>query len=207
MTTTPHPALALIEQRISANRFDATHTLADDDIARLVQLATRAPTAYNLQNWRFVAVRTPAAKARLRAVAQDQAKVTEAAVCFIACGVLAEPQALAGRLQPFVDTGLMPPEMAQGWQQAAARQYATPQAARDEAVRSAAFGAMTLMHAAQALGLASCAMTGFDAEGVAGAFGLDGSEVPVLLLAVGRAAPGNWPQKPRRPLAQVLEFA
>ena len=61
--TTTHPALTLIEQRISANRFDATHTLADAEIERLVHLATRAPTAYNLQNWRFIAVRTPVGRA------------------------------------------------------------------------------------------------------------------------------------------------
>ena len=205
--TTTHPTLALIEQRISANRFDDSHSLADAEIARLVQLATRAPTAYNLQNWRFIAVRTPAAKARLRALAQDQAKVQEAAVCFIVCGVLADPEALAERLQPSVDAGFLPAAMAQGWLQAAQQQYASAQAVRDEAVRSASFGAMTLMHAAQALGLASCAMTGFDAEGVAASFGLASEEVPVMLVTVGRAAPGNWPQKPRRPLDQVLEFA
>lgn len=205
--TTIHPTLTLIEQRISANRFDASHHLADADISRLVQLATRAPTAYNLQNWRFIAVRTPAAKASLRAVAQDQAKVQEAAVCFIVCGVLADPEALAERLQPSVDAGFMPAAMAQGWLQAAQQQYASAQAVRDEALRSASFGAMTLMHAAQALGLASCAMTGFDAEGVAASFGLAREEVPVMLVTVGRAAPGNWPQKPRRPLDQVLEFA
>lgn len=205
--TTIHPTLTLIEQRISANRFDASHHLADADISRLVQLATRAPTAYNLQNWRFIAVRTPAAKTSLRAVAQDQAKVQEAAVCFIVCGVLADPEALAERLQPSVDAGFMPAAMAQGWLQAAQQQYASAQAVRDEALRSASFGAMTLMHAAQALGLASCAMTGFDAEGVAASFGLAREEVPVMLVTVGRAAPGNWPQKPRRPLDQVLEFA
>ncbi|KGG86310.1 MULTISPECIES: nitroreductase family protein [Comamonas] len=205
--TTPHPTLALIEQRISANRFDDSHSLADAEIARLVQLATRAPTAYNLQNWRFIAVRTPAAKARLRALAQDQAKVQEAAVCFIVCGVLADPEALAERLQPFVDGGFMPAAMAQGWLQAAQQQYASAQAVRDEALRSASFGAMTLMHAAQAMGLASCAMTGFDAEGVTSSFGLASEEVPVMLVTVGRAAAGNWPQKPRRPLEQVLEFA
>lgn len=205
--TTLHPTLILIEQRISANRFDTSHDLADADISRLVQLATRAPTAYNLQNWRFIAVRTPGAKARLRAVAQDQAKVQEAAVCFIVCGVLADPEALAERLQPSVDAGFMPAAMAQGWLQAAQQQYASAQAVRDEALRSASFGAMTLMHAAQALGLASCAMTGFDAEGVAASFGLASEEVPVMLVTVGRAAPGNWPQKPRRPLDQVLEFA
>ena len=205
--TTTHPTLALIEQRISANRFDDSHSLADAEIARLVQLATRAPTAYNLQNWRFIAVRTPAAKARLRALAQDQAKVQEAAVCFIVCGVLADPEALAERLQPFVDGGFMPAAMAQGWLQAAQQQYASAQAVRDEALRSASFGAMTLMHAAQAMGLASCAMTGFDAEGVTSSFGLASEEVPVMLVTVGRAAAGNWPQKPRRPLEQVLEFA
>jgi len=205
--TTTHPTLALIEQRISANRFDDSHSLADAEIARLVQLATRAPTAYNLQNWRFIAVRTPAAKARLRALAQDQAKVQEAAVCFIVCGVLADPEALAERLQPFVNEGFMPAAMAQGWLQAAQQQYASAQAVRDEALRSASFGAMTLMHAAQAMGLASCAMTGFDAEGVTSSFGLAREEVPVMLVTVGRAAAGNWPQKPRRPLEQVLEFA
>ena len=205
--TTTHPTLALIEQRISANRFDDSHSLADAEIARLVQLATRAPTAYNLQNWRFIAVRTPAAKARLRALAQDQAKVQEAAVCFIVCGVLADPEALAERLQPFVDGGFMPAAIAQGWLQAAQQQYASAQAVRDEALRSASFGAMTLMHAAQAMGLASCAMTGFDAEGVTSSFGLAREEVPVMLVTVGRAAAGNWPQKPRRPLEQVLEFA
>jgi len=205
--TTTHPTLALIEQRISANRFDDSHSLADAEIARLVQLATRAPTAYNLQNWRFIAVRTPVAKARLRALAQDQAKVQEAAVCFIVCGVLADPEALAERLQPFVDGGFMPAAMAQGWLQAAQQQYASAQAVRDEALRSASFGAMTLMHAAQAMGLASCAMTGFDAEGVTSSFGLAREEVPVMLVTVGRAAAGNWPQKPRRPLEQVLEFA
>lgn len=205
--TTLHPTLTFIEQRISANRFDTSHHLADADISRLVQLATRAPTAYNLQNWRFIAVRTPGAKARLRAVAQDQAKVQEAAVCFIVCGVLADPEALAERLQPSVDAGFMPSAMAQGWLQAAQQQYASAQAVRDEALRSASFGAMTLMHAAQALGLAPCAMTGFDAEGVAASFGLASEEVSVMLVTVGRAAPGNWPQKPRRPLDQVLEFA
>ncbi|MGU3625622.1 nitroreductase family protein [Comamonas sp. C24C] len=193
--TTLHPTLTLIEQRISANRFDTSHHLADADISRLVQLATRAPTAYNLQNWRFIAVRTPGAK------------VQEAAVCFIVCGVLADPEALAERLQPSVDAGFMPAAMARGWLQAAQQQYASAQAVRDEALRSASFGAMTLMHAAQALGLASCAMTGFDAEGVAASFGLASEEVPVMLVTVGRAAPGNWPQKPRRPLDQVLEFA
>ena len=50
-------------------------------------------------------------------------------------------------------------------------------------------------------------MTGFDAAGVAQAFGLRQEEVPVMLVAMGYAQEGNWPQKPRRPVNDVLELA
>jgi nitroreductase len=201
------PAIALIERRVSANRFDAGHALTDAEIEELVRLATRAPTAYNLQNWRFIALRSPAAKARLRSLAYGQAKVSEAAVTFIICGVLPDHAAIPQRLLPFVKAGYMPTSTVLGWQEGARAQYADPQRARDEAMRSASLGAATLIYAAEALGLASGPMVGFDAEGVMREFGLGPNEMPVMLVAVGRAAPGNWPQKPRRPLAEVLEIA
>ena len=65
---------------------------------------------------------------------------------------------------------------------------------------------MTLMLAAQDKGLASGPMIGFDPEGVRKAFGIAERYLPVLLLPVGRAAPGNWPRKPRLQADQVLAF-
>ena len=203
--TIAHPALALIEQRRAANQFDAAHLLPHETIDTLVRLATQAPTAYHLQNWRFIAVVSPAAKARLRALAWNQPKVEAAAVTFIVCGVLPDAATLPARLQPFVDAGHMPPEMPAQWQAAAHGQYTNPQAARDEAVRSASLGAATLMLAAEALGLASGPMGGFEPDEVAYAFGLAANELPVMLIALGQASAGNWPQKPRRPLAEVLQ--
>lgn len=203
-----HPVITAIEQRISTNRFDATRDMADAEIERLVSLATRAPTAFNLQNWRFVAVRTPEAKARLRALAWDQPKVTEAAAVLIVVGELADAARLPERLAPSVAAGLMSPEMAATWAKLAHGLYAdSAQIQRDEAIRSASLGAATLMLAAQGLGLSTAPMTGFDPAGVASEFGLADNEVPVMLVAVGYAAPGNWPQKPRRPVDALLAFA
>jgi nitroreductase len=199
-------AIAVIEQRTSANLFDASHQLSDAEIEELVRLATLAPTAYNLQNWRFVAVRERAAKEKLRALSFDQAKVSNAAVTFIVCGVLPHSEGIAERLRLFVEAGHMRPEMSSAWQEGAQAKYADPQAARDEAIRSASLGAATLIYAAQALGLASGPMNGFDADGVANEFGLAHDEIPVMLVVVGRAAPGNWPQKPRRALSEVLQI-
>lgn len=203
-----HPIIDAIEQRISTNRFDPSRTMSDADIAHLVTLATRAPTAYNLQNWRFVAVRTAEAKARLRAVAWQQPKVTDAAAVLIVTGELADAAQLPARLAPSVDAGLMSREMVASWTEMARGLYGTEQARRDEAIRSASLGAATLMLAAQGLGFATAPMTGFDAAGVAREFGLGAHEVPVLLVAIGHAAPGNWPQKPRRPVdGSLLAFA
>jgi nitroreductase len=204
---TINPTIALIEQRVSANLFDASHVLTDAEIAELARLATRAPSAYNLQNWRFIAVRAPEAKARLRRLAQGQAKVQAAAVTFIICGVLPDHASLAARLHPFVEAGFMQSDMASDWQESARAQYDDPQTARDEAVRSAALGAATLIFAAEALGLVSGPMGGFDTDGVSREFGLGPNEVPVMLVAIGRSLHGNWPQKPRRPLAEVLELS
>lgn len=202
-----HPIISAIEERRTTNLFDASRGISDDQISELVRLATRAPTSFHLQNWRFVAVRSPEQKTRLRKLAWDQAKVTEAAVTFIICGQLTDERVLAERLAPVVAAGIMPATMVSGWEAGARNLYRDqPWRQRDEAVRTATFGAGTLIFAAHALGLGSSPMIGFDPDAVSQEFGLGPDEVPVMLVGVGYATPENWPQKPRRPLSQVLEF-
>jgi nitroreductase len=69
-----------ILSRSAAKYYDPAATLSDDQIRELVRIGTTAPTSFHLQNWRFIAVRTPEAKARLRPIAWDQPATTEAAV-------------------------------------------------------------------------------------------------------------------------------
>jgi hypothetical protein len=42
---------------------------------------------------------------------------------------------------------------------------------------------------------------------IASEFSLRPDEIPLLLVAIGRTATNNWPQKSRRPLTEVLSFA
>ena len=68
-------ANAVIESmlsRSSAKYYDPAATLSDDEIRELVRIGTTAPTSFHLQNWRFIAVRTPEAKARLSPIAWNQ---------------------------------------------------------------------------------------------------------------------------------------
>jgi nitroreductase len=196
-----------IETRISANRFDSSRRLTDDEIAELVRLASKAPSAFNLQNWKFVAVRSDSAKGRLLPLAYEQQKVVDAAVTFIVCGTLDPHRTLPGALRPSLDAGLLDQPTYDRWVGAANSMYGSnPTFQRDEAIRSASLAAMTLMFAAQAKGLASGPMIGFDPQGVAREFGLLDTDVPAMLVTVGYAAAENLPQKPRKAVSDVMSF-
>lgn len=196
-----------IVSRSTTKYYDPAVPLSDDQIRELVRIGTTAPTSFHLQNWRFIAVRTPEAKARLRPIAWNQPAVTEAAVTFIVCGQLADSGVIPERLAPVVDAGIMPARMVPDWEVPARGLYGEyPQRQRDEAIRTATFGAAAMVYAARSLGLGSTPMIGFDADAVHRAFGLAADEVPVMLLSIGTERPGNWPQKPRRPVAEVLDL-
>jgi nitroreductase len=196
-----------ILSRRSTKYYDSAVTLSDDQIRELVRIGTTAPTSFHLQNWRFIAVRSSEAKARLSPIAWNQPAITDAAVTFIVCGQLADSSVVPDRLAPVVEAGIMPAALIPDWEIPARDLYRDyPQRQRDEAVRTGAFGAAAMMYVARSWGLGSTPMIGFDDKAVHREFGLAEDEVPVMLLSVGAERSGNWPQKPRRPVPDVLDF-
>lgn len=206
-TTWSNAVIECILSRSAAKYYDPAAKLSDEQIHELVRIGTSAPTSFHLQNWRFIAVRTPEAKARLHPIAWSQPAIMDAAVTFIVCGHLVDTSVIPERLAPLVEAGVMPAAMVPEWEIPARNLYmAYPQRRRDEAIRTATFGAAAMIYAARSLGLGSTPMIGFDADGVHREFGLGEEEVPVMLLSVGPERPGNWAQKPRRPVFDVLDF-
>lgn len=199
--------LELIRARVSTSHFNPAFEIDDDLVVDLIGYACEAPSAYHLQNWRFIAVRSREGRQKLCDLAYGQHQVKDAAVTVIVIGTLDGHQRIRANLQPLVDAGHMGPEDLEAWANDTHRgMHDRPAKQRDEAIRSASLAAMNLMTAAQALGLASAPMGGFDAVAVSAAFGLAPTELPVMLVAIGRPAPGNWPRKPRRPVGEVLSI-
>ena len=60
----------------------------EGDLKRILAAGLSAPSAYNLQPWRFVVVRDAEQRARLRQAAMKQPKVEEAPVVIVACADL-----------------------------------------------------------------------------------------------------------------------
>jgi nitroreductase len=199
--------LEVLKSRISANKFDTTRKLGDDEIRELVALATQAPSSYNIQHWRFVALTRQEDKERLKAVAYNQQKVADAPVTFIVLGDLRGYEKLEEISRRAQKEGIYDEATVQGIVRSATGSYSSNERfARDEAIRSGALAAMALMIAARDRGLVSGPMIGFDPEGVKREFGISDRYVPVMLLPVGYEAPGNWARKPRLAVDEVLSF-
>jgi nitroreductase len=73
---------ALIQSRRSIRRY-LPEPVVESEILEMLALAGRAPSAWNLQPWRFVAVVDPQAKTALQKAAYEQPQVGEAPVVIV----------------------------------------------------------------------------------------------------------------------------
>jgi nitroreductase len=58
------------------------------DLKRILGAGLEAPSGYNMQPWRFIVVRDPEQRKKLRVAARNQAKVEQAPAVIVACGDL-----------------------------------------------------------------------------------------------------------------------
>lgn len=200
-------ALDAIRSRVSVNHFDPSRSLSDEEIRELIAFAIEAPSSYNIQHWRFVAVVRPEDKARLKAVSFNQQKMVDAAVVFIVLADLLGHERLGEILDRSVAVGVLTEAKRDAWLRTSERVYGgDPQFARDEAIRSSSIAAMTLMIAAEAKRLVSTPVIGFDPVGLSREFAIDPRYLAVMLLPVGYPAGGASQRLARLSVDEVLAF-
>jgi nitroreductase len=179
-----------IKSRRAVKSFDPAHRTSQAETNTLMQLVMLAPTAFNIQNWRFVLVSDPALRQQIREVAWGQAQVTDASLLVILTADLKawekDPQRYWRLADQPVQDYLVP----------AIDQYyrGREQVQRDEAMRSCGIAAQTLMLAAQELGYDSCPMDGFDFDAVGKLIHLPADHAIAMFVAVGKALQPAYPR-------------
>ncbi len=179
-----------IESRRSVKAYDANHVMPEADIEKLLSLAVLSPTAFNIQNWRFVLVQDPELRKQVRAASWDQAQVTDASLLVVLTADLKawekEPRRYWRNAEQPVQDYLV--NAIDGYYRG------KEQVQRDEAMRSCGMAATTLMLAAKELGYDSCPMDGFDFDAVARLLNLPADHTPAMFVAIGK---GIQPARPR----------
>lgn len=185
----------VLRNRRSVNFFDPDRDVSEDELSRLLATAARAPSGFNLQPWKVAVLRDPARKAKLRPLAWDQPKITEAPVVlmFLAdtAGWQDDQPGFERQFAYMVSTGRFAPDQKVVFRDMASGIYGrNPAQSLAFAVKNTAFFAMTFMYAAADAGLCTHPMDGFDHDGVRAAFAIPDRYWIPLLLAVGYLKPG-----------------
>jgi nitroreductase len=88
--------LEIIRDRRSIRRY-RRDPVPEETLSRVLEAARLAPSAKNLQPWRFIVVRDPATKAALAKASFDQVFMSEADIVIAACGLPREAYPRQGR--------------------------------------------------------------------------------------------------------------
>ena len=191
-----------ITQRRAVKQFDPNHQMPQAEIDQLFSLAILSPTAFNIQNWRFVLVQNPELRRSIRSVSWNQAQVTDASLLVILCADIKSWEKEPGRywrnasqetqdfLLPAIDNYYRGLEQVQ----------------RDEAMRSCGMAAQTLMLTAKAMGYDSCPMDGFDFAAVGKLINVPEDHVIALFVAIGKALSPAHPRGGQLALSEVLIY-
>jgi nitroreductase len=189
-----------IQLRRSIKHFDPNHQMSKNDIHTLLSHAILSPTAFNIQNWRFVVVTDKALRKKIRAISWGQAQVEEASILIVLVADLMAWNKEAGRY--WKDA----PKAVQDYLVPAIHQYYNekPQVQRDEAMRSCGMAAMNLMLHAKSMGYDTCPMDGFDFDEVSKLLNLPKDHTPAMFVCIGKGIKEAMPRGGQLPLDELV---
>jgi nitroreductase len=188
--------------RVSIRKY-TSDPLSKEDILHIVELAGKAPSAWNLQPWRFIAVTNQEVKDKIQAAAYNQGQVGNNAVLFVLTSDMnlalesldevlhpelpeANRAGYKASITPVFEA--MSPEAKAGW-------------GRGQA--NIALGYLLLI--LESHGYGSSPMLGFDPNAVREILGLaDHVEIPAL-ISVGRPAEAGYSQH-RLQVSSIVSF-
>ena len=172
-----------IYQRRAIKHFDPDHQLTNEEETKILEAAIQTPTSFNIQHWRFVIIRDPALRQRIRTeFGNDQAQMTDASLLIV---MTADTMAWAKEPDRYWQNApqevcdllvnwMGPFHEGRDWLQ------------RDEAQRSIGLAMQTIMLSAKAMGYDSCPMIGFDIDKVAELINLPDDHVMGPMVAIGK---------------------
>jgi nitroreductase len=193
--------LEAIYKRRAVKHFDPDHKMSKEDEEKLLNAAIQSPTSFNIQHWRFLILRDPGLRLKIRnELGFGQSQMTDASLLILLTadqkGWQKHPERywkhapkevsdiLVGWMAPFHE--------GREWLQ------------RDEAQRSIGMAAQTLMLAATGMGYESCPMIGFEIEKLAELIKLPQDYVIGPMIAIGKGIKEAFPKNMQLPLSELV---
>nr|WP_160043665.1 nitroreductase family protein [Paenibacillus sp. USDA918EY] len=196
--------------RRSVKVYDPEVKISREEMTEILTEATRAPSAINMQPWRFLVIDSAEGKEKLAPLAsfnQSQVLTSSAVIAvFYDANNMEYMDEIYGKA---VELGYMPQDIMELNLQQAKSYYANISSSdlRDMNLIDSGIVSMQLMLVARAHGYDTNPMAGYDKERIAEVFGLHKDRFqPVMLISIGKAAKEGYPSY-RLPVETIATWA
>ncbi|SFF04237.1 Nitroreductase [Paenibacillus algorifonticola] len=200
----------IILERQSVKVYDPEVKISREEMTEMLAKASRAPSAINMQPWRFLVIDSAEGKEKLAPLAsfnQTQALTSSAVIAvFYDANNIEYIDEIFGKA---VELGYMPQDIMDMQLQQAKPYYENMAASdlRDMNLIDSGLISMQLMLVARAHGYDTNPMAGYEKDQIAEAFGLDKDRFqPVMLISIGKAAKEGYPSY-RLPVETITTWA
>lgn len=200
----------IVLERRSVKVYNPEVKISREELSEILAKASRAPSAINMQPWRFLVIDSAEGKEKLAPLAsfnQTQALTSSAVIA-----VFYDAKNIAYMDEIFsksVELGYMPQDIKEMQMQQAKPYYASmsPSELRDMNLIDSGLISMQLMLVARAHGYDTNPMAGYDKDRIAEVFGLDKERFqPVMLISIGKAVKDGHPSY-RLPVDTITTWA
>lgn len=200
--SSPKSVVESARHRRSIRKYQA-QAIAETDLLEILELAGRAPSAWNLQPWRWIAVVNQEEKTKLQAAAYGQPQVGSAAAVFVVTSDLKVALADAEATRPAGTSDEDRVKQSESIRKSLGSLTPEQSAAWGRGQSNIALGYLLLV--LESLGYASSPMLGFDEGKVRELYGLADHVEVVALVAVGLAADEGFASN-RIPVGNITRF-
>jgi nitroreductase len=198
--------MSKILERRSIRKYDPNVKISHEEMLKILEDATRAPSSMNMQSWRFVVVTSDEGKEKLRPALYGNTLQLETSAAMVVIFTDLKKFEYAEKIfDQAVEKGLMPIEVRNKQITNITNMVPTLSNEGIEKVGliDAGLVAMQLMHIAREYGYDTCPIGGFRHEKINDALGIDKNRyVPVLIVSIGKADEDGYPST-RLPIEEI----
>ncbi|PLR77408.1 nitroreductase family protein [Bacillus sp. V3-13] len=207
MSASEQSLSTVIRERHSVRKYDPGYKISKEEIEDILKEATLAPSSSNLQPWQFLVIQDEETKKELRAIANNQEQVETSSAVIAILGDLEMYKNVEKVYRSAHEAGFMDEANMNRLIEGTNKTY--PAAPTEVRANIASFDAglvaMQLMLIAKARGYDTVPMGGFDKQKFRERFNVSDRYMPVVLIALGKAAAPAF-QTTRLPLEDVVRF-
>ncbi|MBC9783216.1 nitroreductase family protein [Heliobacterium chlorum] len=173
-------------------------------LRQLLECARRAPSAVNMQPWKFIAVTDQVMREKLKAAAGGQSQVSQAPVVLVCLADEAGCDRMAAKMEAYAENPNMPAPMRESFLKRSEPIKHNADIRKMLAGLNSYIAIAYLTLAAKELGLDTCWMTGYDESEVKKLLNIPQGVHVVSLLTLGYAAEVALEEHDRLPFDDIV---